>query len=91
MPRRVDNTQQTIIAALRKAGAVVTDIHDIGEGCADILCSWAGLWLPMEIKSKGGKLTPDEIEWHKKQRAICPIVSTPEEAIEAFRRFIAEN
>ena len=84
MPKRTDSNQKEIVAGLRKVGVIVTDLHAVGKGCPDILCSWRSRWLPMEIKSLGGKLSPDEVEWHNRQRAICPVVFSLNEAFVAL-------
>lgn len=65
-----DANQAEIVEALRKAGASVLDLADVGHGCPDLLVGYAGRdWLIlMEIKTPTGKLTPDEVlfaqTWH---------------------------
>ena len=64
MPKRVDMNQPEIVADLRGIGATVQHLHMVGHGCPDILVGFRGNnWL-FEIKTKAGKLTPDEITWH---------------------------
>ena len=78
MPKRTDANQSVIMTNLRKVGCEVQDLHIIGHGCPDILTSHPQAnpssqnWL-FEIKSDGGKLTEDEIKWHRRwpgQKAI---------------------
>jgi hypothetical protein len=77
-PRRVDKNQRQIVAELRQAGCSVTDTHTLGSGFVDIVASHPQAkppsqnWL-FEIKSDGGRLTDDEIEWHREwpgQKAV---------------------
>ena len=64
MPKRVDANQPEIVADLRGIRATVQHLHEVGKGCPDILVGFRGNnWL-FEIKTKAGKLTPDEITWH---------------------------
>lgn len=70
MAKRSDANQPEIVEALRKAGATVQDLHEVGKGCPDILVSWwdhrTERWelVLMEIKTPRGRLTPDERAWH---------------------------
>ena len=66
---RVDWNQAQIVLALRKAGAFVQHLHTVGSGCPDLLVSWRGQVLLMEVKDgrlppSARKLTPDEQAWH---------------------------
>lgn len=63
MPKRVDANQAEIVAALRGLGASVTDLHEVGHGCPDILCGYRGRVFLIEIKTETGRLTPDEKRW----------------------------
>jgi hypothetical protein len=66
---RVDTNQPEIVKALRKAGALVLHLHEIGKGTPDILVGYRGRLRLMEIKD-GAKspskreLTPDEEKFH---------------------------
>jgi len=66
---KVDLNQVQIVLALRKAGATVEHLHQLGGGVPDLLVGWRGQNLLMEIKDgrlppSARKLTPDEQEWH---------------------------
>jgi len=63
----------------------------VGKGCPDIAVGRAGETYLLEIKSPGGKLTPDEERWHKQWKGHVEIVETPEEAIEAVGLAIIHN
>lgn len=61
--RKVDTNQNEIVQSLRACGAFVEDTHILGKGFPDILVQYADRWTPIEIKTIGGKLTPDERKW----------------------------
>lgn len=83
---KVDANQPEIVAALRKAGASVTLLSQVGGGCPDLLVGIAGVNLLMEVKDgskplSARKLTPDQVEWHQSWRGQSVVVSSVEEAI----------
>jgi len=67
---RVDSNQWNIVDALRKAGAKVTLLHQVGGGCPDVLVTRKDKsFALLEIKDgekppSARKLTPDEQAWH---------------------------
>jgi hypothetical protein len=59
--RRIDANQSEIVAAARKAGASVLDLHNVGRDCPDILVGWNGnINLLVEVKSPRGRLSPGQ-------------------------------
>jgi hypothetical protein len=74
--------------ALRKAGAEVTSLHQVGGGVPDLLVSYRNKWHVIEVKD-GSKppsarmLTDDQRKWMIKQRASVWVVTSPEEALSA--------
>lgn len=72
--KRRDTSEPEIIAALQAVGAIVKQIS--GDGLPDLLVCWRGRWLPIEVKSKGGRV-------RDKQR-IYPIARTAAEALALF-------
>lgn len=66
---KTDRNQPEIVEALRKAGASVTLLHAVGDGCPDLLVGYRHHTILMEVKD-GKKspsernLTPDQQEWH---------------------------
>jgi hypothetical protein len=84
---KVDANQGEIVKALRGAGASVTSLADLGDGCPDLLVGVRtpsrpeGVTVLMEVKS-GPKdaLTVDEIRWHSAWRggALCVVRSVDE-------------
>ncbi len=85
MPKRADSNQRELVAALRAAGCAVQDCHQIGQGFPDLLVCpppYASLYL-LEVKSKWGKVTRREHEWHTAWPGEVHIVKTAEEALRA--------
>ena len=67
--KKVDANQPEITEALRKIGASVLILSDVGKGCPDILVGWRGVNYLMEIKDgdkvlSKRRLTPDEDIFH---------------------------
>lgn len=88
---RVDTNQKDIVQALRKVGAEVQPLHTVGKGCVDLLVAFRGAWFVGEVKDgnkppSDRKLTPDEIEWHKRFSRVAPvhIWESTEEALKAI-------
>lgn len=84
----IDANQPEIVAALRKAGALVMSLAPIGKGVPDLLCHFRGRFVLIEVKNpdklQGKKLylTPAQKVWH----AIWPvsIVETVDQALAAI-------
>jgi hypothetical protein len=88
---RVDDNQSEIVAALRRIGATVQPIHQIGKGCPDLLVGWRGMNTLLELKDgekvpSKRKLTQDEVDWHEAWRGQVAVVETVEQAIEAVTK-----
>lgn len=69
VPKRVDTNQAEIVDALRRAGATVQVLSNVGKGCPDLLVGYDGDNYLLEVKdgSKAAsrvKLTPDEERWY---------------------------
>ena len=78
---RTDATQAAIVAALRKIGCEVQDLSGVGKGVADLVAKLRFRVVFFECKTKGGKLTPHQVEWHRRWAPHVCVVQTPEEAI----------
>lgn len=78
---RSDANQRAIIAALRAAGVRVAVTSRLGDGCPDILTLYRGRWLPIEIKTARGVLTPEEWLWWQRMGADPVIVRSVEDAL----------
>lgn len=75
--KKRDAIEPEIIAALRAIGCQTFQLA--GTGLPDVLVrvGGSGRWVPLEIKSKGGRLTKaqGDLSW--------PVVRTVDEAIQA--------
>ncbi len=83
---RTDANQTKIVDALRDLGAVVNITSSLGDGFPDLVVSFLNRWFLIEIKDgdrppSEKKLTPDEAEFHYKQRAPVFIVYTARDAL----------
>lgn len=57
---RRDANHAEIVKDLNDLGAHVIDCADLGGEVLDLVVCWRGICLPVEIKSKDGKLTIGE-------------------------------
>jgi len=83
---KVDRNHAEVVEALRKAGASVQSLAQIGRGVPDLLvATHKGMWL-MEVKD-GKKspsqrlLTEDELQWHWNWKQPVYIVYSATEAL----------
>lgn len=84
-PKRVDQNQAEIVAALRAVGATVQDLHEVGKGCPDALIGFRGQTFLIEFKSPGGRLTSNQITWIQHWNgALVLIVDTVALALRAI-------
>jgi hypothetical protein len=87
--RRIDANQPAIVEALRKAGAQVQILSAVGFGCPDLLVAYRGVMVLMEIKDpskppSARKLTPAQVEFHKRWPVPVFVVLTVEDALRAI-------
>ena len=86
---RKDANQDEIVDALRTIGATVQIIHQLGQGCPDLLCGYRGANYLLEVKD-GAKppskriLTPDEAVWHEMWRGQVDAVKNVKEALQVI-------
>jgi len=83
---KIDDNQHEIIAALRKIGCSVISLANVGGGCPDILVGCRGINYLIEIKDSAKvpskqRLTPDQVEFHRKWDGQINICTTVDEAI----------
>lgn len=86
---KVDDNQPEIVKALRKAGATVTPLHAVGNGCPDLLAGWKGANLLLEVKDgkkppSARKLTKDQQKWHVTWGGQVAVVKDVKEALEVL-------
>ena len=72
--RKRDANEAEIVEALRRCGCFVIGLS--GHDAPDLLVRWGdALWIPMEVKSKAGKVRPGQAD------AKYPIVRSVDEAL----------
>jgi hypothetical protein len=83
MVHRADSNQQAIVHELRKIGASVLVLSQVGGGCPDILCAWKGTNYLIEIKSPGRakKLTLPESEFIADWRGQVDVATSLDEIL----------
>lgn len=80
---RTDANQNLIVRSLRQNGATVTLLHTVGQGCPDLLVGINGRNILLEIKTATGKLTPQQLDWHRDWRGQIFVVRSVQDAHEA--------
>ena len=85
---RVDASQPMIISALRKIGASVLLLHQVGRGVPDLLVwhrtlAGVGRYLLMEIKERGKGPNDEQREFMASWPGEIHIVHNVPEALEA--------
>lgn len=77
---RRDANEVEIVRALERIGCVVYRCSS--AGLPDLLVWKRGVWYPIEVKTKGGRLTDAQIETFKK--TPFEIVASVDEALAIF-------
>jgi len=85
---KVDANQAEIVAALRRAGASVLSLADLGNGCPDLLVYFDGHHL-LEVKDGNQPpskqaLSEDEKDFHRSWRGPISVVRNIDEAFRAI-------
>ena len=75
---KIDANQNEIVKELRRVGAFVQSLANIGKGCPDLLVGYMGKWHLLEVKDSkktpsARELTPDEVEWILKAAKSGPV------------------
>lgn len=83
---KADANQKPIVAALRGIGAKVVPTHAVGQGFPDLVVTYGGRTLLLEIKDPTQpkhrhELTPAQKEFHAEWTGEIHIVFTVEQAI----------
>jgi len=83
---RVDNNHVECVLALRKAGYLVYRVSD--TALPDVWITHPKAvergWLPLEIKTETGDLTPAQVKWWKDiGEAAGEVVRSPQHALNA--------
>jgi hypothetical protein len=83
---RVDDNQGDIVAALRKMGCSVLQLHTVGAGCPDLLVGYDTINLLLEVKD-GSKvpsaqsLTLAQERFFDEWLGQAEVVNSPEQAV----------
>jgi hypothetical protein len=80
---RKDATQDGIVAALIAVGALVRELHRVGQGIPDLLVQFRGRIYLIECKSPDGTLERSQRDMIR-EGWIVHVVETPEQAIEVL-------
>ena len=65
--KRVDQNQKDVVKALRDAGAFVVDLSKVGKGVPDLLVTYSGHTILMEVKNgEKAPFTKDQLEFMAK-------------------------
>jgi hypothetical protein len=84
MKKRTDHNQAAVIDALRRFGATVQDLSQLGKGTPDILVGYHGRNYLLEIKNatdRAPQLTGCEESWIREWHGQVGVVTTVEDAI----------
>ena len=60
--KRVDQNQKDVVKALRDSGAYVFHLHEVGQGCPDLLVGINNQTYLVEVKMPKGKFTDAQIK-----------------------------
>ena len=80
---KVDGNQPEIVEALRRVGAKVLHLHQVGGGCPDLLVWGKGRSFLMEVKQPGENINKLQAEFIATWPGEIHVVRTTEEAIKA--------
>lgn len=83
---KIDSNQPLIVAALEAAGATVTSLAAVGDGCPDLLVGYRKVNYLLEIKDPSQPLSkrrfnPRQKTWHREWRGMAHLVETVEQAL----------
>jgi hypothetical protein len=81
---KVDGNQALIVSAMRRIGAQVLHLHQIGKGCPDLLACYRGRNVLLEVKLPGETINKDQAEFIAMWGGELHVVRTPEEAVAAL-------
>jgi len=86
MPKRVDANQKSIVAALRRLGATILIMSDLGKGAPDIAVGWRGFNYFFELKDgskppSARKLTEAEEKFFCEWQGQVHIVYSVDDAV----------
>lgn len=87
--KRVDANQKEVVKALREAGAFVFHLHEVGQGCPDLLVGINNQTYLVEVKMPNGKFTDAQVKFMKEWTGSPVIrITSAEEAIAFVKNMI---
>ena len=88
--QKPDSNQPEIVTALEKIGCSVYDASRVGK-IPDLIVGYRGCTLLLEVKTPKGRLSSEQVEWHKEWRGHSCVVRSPKEAIEAVLTYVKNH
>jgi Holliday junction resolvase len=88
--KRVDQNQKDVVKALRDSGAYVFHLHEVGQGCPDLLVGINSQTFLIEVKRDDkASFTPAQLEFQKTWQG-SPVVriNNPQEAIDFVKNMV---
>lgn len=82
----LDANHASIIDSLKQCGYPVYDCSRFGEGFPDILVRAHGRFIPMEIKTEAGVLTPAQVKWWREMGCDPIEVRSLDEALAVIKQ-----
>lgn len=86
--KRVDKNQKSVVSELRELGFTVGHTHVVGKGFPDFTVGFKNLNLLVELKSKNGKLTNDEKEFHDKYTGYVSVAFNSTDVINDYIKYL---
>lgn len=86
-----DANQGPIVVALRKAGYSVAITSGVSFGFPDLIVGRCQRNLLMEVKTKGGKLNPDQEAFHSYWKGQTCVVFGISDALTAADRYLRKE
>ena len=80
---KADKNQPEIVDALRKVGAAVVHLHQVGGGCPDLLVHGRNRTFLLEVKQPGEKINKAQAEFIATWPGEVHVVRTIDEAVKA--------
>ena len=79
---RVDSNHRLVVAAFRLWGCSVVSLANMGSGVPDIIVGYRGFNHLVEIKTRTGRLTADQVAFHAAWEGNVLVVRGADEADE---------
>jgi hypothetical protein len=78
---KIDTVQPAIVEALKKIGATVQSLGQVGSGCPDLLVGYMGRSnILLEVKTGNEQPNAGQLAWHQKWAGQVSVVRSAEEA-----------